>query len=68
MPREIALGGALIPSLLLILVLSLIPLWLIDWVGGRFGLYSHVWHPPLFRLALFVGVSGGIALLLFQYQ
>jgi len=27
-----------------------------------------VWHPPLFRLALFVGVSGGIALLLFQYQ
>jgi hypothetical protein len=65
MPREIALGGALIPALLLILVLSLIPLWLIDRVSGRLGLYRHVWHPPLFRLAFFVSVFGGIALLLF---
>ena len=65
MPREIALGGALIPGLLLILVLSLIPLWLIDRVSGRLDLYSHVWNPPLFRLAFFVGVFGGIALLLF---
>jgi protein AaeX len=66
MPREIALGDALVPGLLLILVLTLIPLWLIDWVSGRFGLYDHVWHPPLFRLALFVGVFGSIALLFFQ--
>jgi Protein of unknown function (DUF1656) len=66
MPREIALGDALVPGLLVILVLSLIPLWLIDWVSGRFGLYGHVWHPPLFRLALFVGVFGSIALLFFQ--
>jgi hypothetical protein len=66
MPREIALGDALVPGLLVILVLSLIPLWLIDWVSGRFGLYRHVWHPSLFRLALFVGVFGSIALLLFQ--
>jgi Protein of unknown function (DUF1656) len=65
MPREIALGGALIPGLLLILVLSLIPLWLIDRVSGRLGLYSHVWNPPLFRLAFYVGVFGSIALLLF---
>ena len=65
MPRELALGGALVPSLLLVLVLSLIPLWLIDRVSGRLGLYRHVWHPPLFRLAFFVGVLGGIALLLF---
>ncbi|MDB6042300.1 MAG: hypothetical protein JWM63_851, partial [Gammaproteobacteria bacterium] len=50
MPREIALGDALVPGLLLILVLSLIPLWLIDRVSGRLGLYSHVWNPPLFRL------------------
>ena len=65
MPREIALGDALVPSLLLILVLSLIPLWLLDWVSGRLGLYTDIFHPPLFRLALFVGVFGGIALLLF---
>ena len=65
MPREIALGGSLVPGLLLILVLSLIPLWLIDRVSGRLGLFSHVWHPPLFRLAFFASVFGGIALLLF---
>ncbi len=65
MPREIALGDALVPGLLLILVLSLIPLWLIDRVSGRLGLYRHVWHPPLFRLAFFVCVFGSIALLLF---
>jgi len=65
MPREIALGDPLVPGLLLILVLSLIPLWLIDWVSGRLGLYSHVWNPPLFRLAFYVGVFGSIALLLF---
>jgi protein AaeX len=66
MPREIALGGALFPTLLVILVLSLIPLWLIDWLSGRFGLYRHAWHPPAFRVALYVGLFGGIGLLLFK--
>jgi hypothetical protein len=66
MPREIALGDTLVPGLLVVLVLSLIPLWLIDWVSGRFGLYRLVWHPPLFRLGLFVAVYGGMALFLFQ--
>jgi hypothetical protein len=65
MPRELALGGALVPSLLLVLVLSLIPLWLIDRVSGRLGLYNYVWDPPLFRLAFYVCVFGSIALLLF---
>src|ERR1700694_2466997 len=45
MPREIALGGALVPDLLLILVLSLIPLWLIDRVSGRVG-SVHPLAPP----------------------
>ena len=65
MPRELALGGALVPSLLLVLVLSLIPLWLIDRVSGRLGLYNYVGDPPLFRLAFYVCVFGSIALLLF---
>jgi hypothetical protein len=66
MPREIALGGALVPTLLPILVLSLIPLWLIDRISGRFGLYGHAWHPPAFRVALYVGIFGSIGLLFFQ--
>lgn len=65
MPREIAVGDAFIPGLLLLFLLSLGLLWLLDWLAGRYGIYRLVWQPPLFRLALFVCVFGGIALLLF---
>lgn len=65
MPREFALGDALVPGLLVWFVVSLGLLWLVDWVAGRFGLYRHVWHPPLFRLAVFVCLFGSVALLLF---
>ena len=65
MPREIALGDALLPGLLVWFVVSLALLWVVDWVAGRFGLYRHVWHPPLFRLAVFVCLFGSVALLLF---
>ena len=65
MPREIALGDALAPSLVVVFVLSLALFWLIDWVFGRLGLFNRVWHPSLFRLALFVCVFDSTALLLF---
>ncbi|MBB6242921.1 MULTISPECIES: DUF1656 domain-containing protein [unclassified Rhodanobacter] len=65
MPREIALGDALVPGLLVLFVFSLALLWLFDWLAGHFGLYRLVWQPPLFRLALFVCVFGSAALLLF---
>lgn len=65
MPREIALGDALVPGLLVIFVLALLLLWLLDWAAGHFGLYRFVWHPPLFRLAVFVCVFGAFALILF---
>ena len=63
MPREIALFDALAPTLLLVFLASLFVQWGVDWVFGRFGLYRHVWHPPLFRLAVFVCVFGGLGLL-----
>jgi hypothetical protein len=63
-PREIALGDALVPGLLVLFLLSLALLWLLDWAAGRFGIYRLVWHPPLFRLALFVCIFGSVALLL----
>ncbi|MBB3226327.1 hypothetical protein FHW69_000917 [Luteibacter sp. Sphag1AF] len=65
MPREIALGDALVPGILVLFVLTLAILWLLDWLAGRYGLYRLVWHPPLFRLALFVCVFGAIAFTLF---
>lgn len=64
MPREIALGDALVPGLLILFVVALLVLWLFDSLAGRFGLYRLVWHPPLFRLAVFVCVFGALALLL----
>lgn len=65
MPREIALGDALVPGLLVLFVVSLLVLWALDTVAGRFGLYRLVWHPSLFRLAAFVCVFGTLAYFLF---
>lgn len=65
MPREIALGDALVPGLLPVFIGCLLLLWLLDWLAGRFGLYRWVWHPPLFRLAAFVCFFGAFALTLF---
>ncbi len=53
------------PGLFVLFVASLFLLWLLDWLAGRFGLYRLVWHPPLFRLSLFVCVFGVLALFLF---
>ncbi len=63
MPLEIAFLDALVPVLLPIFLLSLLLQWGLDWLVGRFGLYRYVWHPPLFRLALFACVFGGLGLL-----
>ncbi len=54
------------PSLLLVFVFSLLLQWAVDWVGGRYGLYRYVWHPPLFRVAVFFCCFGGLGLLAMQ--
>ncbi len=53
------------PGLLVVFVVSLLVLWALDAVAGRFGLYRLVWHPSLFRLAAFVCVFGAFAYFLF---
>ncbi|MEO7064562.1 MAG: DUF1656 domain-containing protein [Dokdonella sp.] len=63
MPREIALFDALLPTLFLVFLASLLLQAAIDWLVGRFGFYRNVWHPPLFRLAVFVCVFCGLGLL-----
>lgn len=62
MPREVAFLDALVPGLFFVFLASLLLQWALDWLFGRFGLYRHVWHPPLFRLALFACVFGGLGL------
>lgn len=63
MPREIAIGGTLVPGLMVWFFLAAALLLLFDWVVGRYGLYRYVWHPALFRVAVFVCLFGGLALL-----
>lgn len=65
MPREIALYGVLMPGLLPVFIGCLLLMVLLDLLLGRLGFYRYVWHPSLFRLALFVCLFGSAGLLLF---
>ena len=65
MPREVALADALVPGILLVYLGCLIVLWLVDTIVGRYGLYRYVWHPSLFRVALFFCLFGAAGLLLY---
>ncbi len=63
MPREIALLDALVPTLLLAFLASIVLHMVLDRVLGRCGVYRHVWHPALFRLGIFVCIFGVCGLL-----
>lgn len=66
MPREIDLYGVLIPGLLPVFIACLLLTAALDLLLGRSGWYRHVWHPSLFRLALFFCLFGAAGLLLFR--
>lgn len=66
MPHEIAFSDVLLPGLLPVFVGCLLLMWLIDSLIGRYGLYRYVWHPPLFRLAVFTCLFGLSGLLLLR--
>ena len=62
MPREIALFSVLMPTLLLVVVAVSLLFVGLDLLLSRWGLYRLVWHPALFRAALFVGICSAVAL------
>lgn len=64
MPREVSIYGVLMPGVLAVFIGCLLLMVLLDLLVGRLGLYRHVWHPSLFRLALFVSLFGAAGLLL----
>ena len=66
MPHEISFHGVLLPGLLLVFLGCLLLMVLLDLVVGRLGLYRLVWHPSLFRFALFVCLFGAAGLLLLR--
>ena len=63
MLRELALFGALAPSLLLYFLFA-IPLFvMIDRLVARLGIYRLLWHPPLARFGIFLGVFSSLVFL-----
>ncbi|MGC9205432.1 DUF1656 domain-containing protein [Acidithiobacillus sp.] len=66
MPVEIVLFGAVLPTLLPIFGLSVILYLIVDKWAGCWDLDRWVWHPALFRLALFVCVFALLGLEVYQ--
>ena len=60
---EIGFGGALMPSLLVYAMASLVLFVIIDRVATAAGFYGIVWHPALVRVALWAGLISALVLL-----
>jgi hypothetical protein len=63
MPHEIVFFSLLVPGLLPVFLGCAMVYWAADRVLARMGLFRHVWHPALFRAALFVCLFSGVGLL-----
>jgi len=61
MVRELALGGLLIPVILVSFALSLALFVPLDILLGRYDAYRFTWHPALVRAAAFVVLWAVIA-------
>jgi len=66
MPHEVALFDLLLPSLFLAFVASAVLQVLVDRLLGWSGVYGRIWHPPLFRLSIFICIFGVIGLLMLR--
>ena len=53
--------GFYLPPLVVWAAASLLPFFALRWLLDRFGLYRFIWHRPLFNLALYVLLVGGVA-------
>lgn len=67
MKYQIDLYGVFAPALLLWLVAAYALVALLRPMVHRAGLYRLVWHPPLFDLALYVCLLGGVVYLASEY-
>lgn len=66
MPRELPILGLLIPTLLPLFLACLLVQGVLDRLLGAAGVYRHLWHPALARLALFACLFGGLTALLYH--
>lgn len=63
--RETSIGGAYVPTLMLIFLLCIALTWFVDAAIARTGAYRYIWHPPLFRVSLFVCFFSAVSLVLY---
>ena len=63
MRYDLNVYGVFVPSLLLGFVIAYVLSALLSRLFRRTGLYRHVWHRPLFDLAVFVCLLGGVVYL-----
>ena len=66
MPHEVEFYGVLMPACCRCSCSACVLMVVLDLVIGRLGLYRHLWHPSLFRFALFVCLFGAAGLLLIR--
>lgn len=57
---EFNLYGVFIPTLLLLMLIAYLLMSALQLLLAHVGAYRHVWHPPLFNLAIYVLLLGGL--------
>ncbi|HUK07209.1 MAG TPA: DUF1656 domain-containing protein [Stellaceae bacterium] len=62
MLREITLFGALVPSLLIYFLGSMLLYFCVDRLIAGCGLYRILWHPPLARFGIFLCIFSMLVL------
>ncbi|MEA2782188.1 MAG: hypothetical protein QOK29_3732 [Rhodospirillaceae bacterium] len=62
MLRELALFGALAPSILLYFLAAILLSVILDRLVAALGVYRFLWHPPLARFGLFLCVFSVLVL------
>lgn len=64
MSGEFSVYGVYVPTLLALMLLAFFVQSGISFLLLKFGVYRHVWHPPLFNLALYVLMLGTVFFLM----
>jgi hypothetical protein len=64
MSGEFSVYGVYVPTLLALMLLAFFAQSGISFLLLKLGVYRHVWHPPLFNLALYVLMLGTVFFLM----
>ncbi len=57
---EFSLYGVFVPTLLALMTLAYLLNSVLRAGLIRWGAYRHIWHPPLFNLAMYILLLGGL--------